>query len=57
MWNLKCNTNESIHKTEIYRQTQKTNLWLPKGKGGKREREGRRDILAVWGLTGANYNT
>ena len=44
-----------IYKTEA--DSQKTNLWLPKGKGGKREREGRRDILAVWGLTGANYNT
>ena len=28
MWNLKYNTNELIHKI----QTQKTNLWLTKGK-------------------------
>ena len=34
MWNLKKNdTNEFISKTEIDPQTQKTNLWLPKGKG------------------------
>ena len=34
MWNLKKNdTNELIYKTEIDSQTQKTNLWLPKGKG------------------------
>ena len=35
MWNLKNNTNELIYKTEIDPQTEKTNLWLPKGKGGK----------------------
>ena len=35
MWNLKKNdTNELIYKTEIDSQAQKTNLWLPKGKGG-----------------------
>ena len=36
MWNLKKikNTNELISKTEIDSQTQKTNLWLPKGKEG-----------------------
>ena len=34
MWNLKNNTNELIYKTEIDSQTQKTNLQLPKGKGG-----------------------
>ena len=35
MWNLKKkNTNELIYKTEIDSQTQKTNLLLPKGKGG-----------------------
>ena len=34
MWNLKENdTNELIYKTKIDSQTQKTNLWLPKGKG------------------------
>ena len=34
MWNFFLNdTNELIYKTEIDPQTQKTNLWLPKGKG------------------------
>ena len=42
MWNLKYNTNELIYKTEIDPQTQKTNFWLPKGKG-----EGK-DKLGVW---------
>ena len=32
MWNLKNNTNEFIYKTESDSQTQKVNLWLPKGK-------------------------
>ena len=32
MWNLKIGTNELINKTEIDSQTQKTNIWLPKGK-------------------------
>ena len=31
----KNDTNELTHKTEIDSQTQKTNLWLPKGKGGE----------------------
>ena len=34
MQNLKYDTNELIYKTETDSQTQKTNLWLPKGKGG-----------------------
>ena len=34
MWNLKYDTNELIYKTETDPQTQKTNLWLPKGKAG-----------------------
>ena len=34
MWNLKYGTNELVYKTETGSQTQKTNLWLPKGKGG-----------------------
>ena len=33
MWNLKYDTNELIYETETDSQTQKTNLWLPKGKG------------------------
>ena len=32
MWNLKCNTNESMFKIETDLQTWNTNLWLPKGK-------------------------
>ena len=36
MWSLKNNTNELICKTGKYSQTQKTNLRLPKGKGGGR---------------------
>ena len=36
MWNLKKNgTNELIYKREIESQMQKTNLWLPGGKGGR----------------------
>ena len=42
MWNLKKNdTKELIYKTEIDSQTQKANLWLPKGKVGG-------DKLGVW---------
>ena len=32
MWNIKYDINELIYKTETDSQTQKTNLWLPKGK-------------------------
>ena len=39
---LKNDTNELIYKAEIDSQTQKTNLWLPKGKGE------RRDKLGIW---------
>ena len=31
---FKNDANEFIYKTEAESQTQKTNLWLPKGKGG-----------------------
>ena len=34
MKNEKKDTNELIYKTERDSQTLKTNLWLPKGKGG-----------------------
>ena len=34
MWNLKNDINEVIYKAERDSQTCKTNLWLPKGKGG-----------------------
>ena len=36
MWNQKNYTNELTYKTERDPQTQKTNLWLPKGKGQKK---------------------
>ena len=42
MWNVKNDTDELIYKTERDSQTQKTNLWLPKGKGKGR------DKLGVW---------
>ena len=35
MWNLKHDTNELIYRPETDSQTQKTNLWLPKRKGGE----------------------
>ena len=44
MWNLKYDTNELTYKTETDSQTEKPNLWLPKGKRGG----GRRDKLGVW---------
>ena len=40
MRNLKYDTNEVVYKTEIDSQTQKTNLWLPKGKGVERDKFG-----------------
>ena len=33
MWNLKYDTNELIYETETDSQTQRTDLWLQKGKG------------------------
>ena len=33
MWYLKKDTTELIYKIAVDSQTQKTNLWLPKGKG------------------------
>ena len=39
MQNLKKkDTNELIYKTETDSQTSKTNLRLPKGKGGRRDK-------------------
>ena len=35
MWNLKYDKNELIDEKETDSQTQKTNLWLPKEKGGE----------------------
>ena len=33
MWNLKYGTNEPVYKTETDAQTQRTDLWLPRGTG------------------------
>ena len=46
MYNLKIETNELIYKLETDSQTQKTNLCLPKRKGGGGG--GERDELGVW---------
>ena len=40
MLNLKNDTNELIYRIETDSQTQKTNLRLPKGKDGGREKLG-----------------
>ena len=42
MWNLNCDTNELVYETETDSETQKTDLWLPRGK-----RRGR-DGLGAW---------
>ena len=34
MQNLKYDTNELIYETDTDSETQETNLWLPKEKGG-----------------------
>ena len=34
MWNLKYDTKELIYEAETDSQTDRTDLWLPKGKGG-----------------------
>ena len=36
MWNLKYGTNELIYKTETDSQTQRSDLWLPRGRSGGR---------------------
>ena len=33
MWNLKYDTNELIFETETDSQAQKTDMWLPTGRG------------------------
>ena len=33
MWNLKYDTNKPIYKTEIDPRAQRTDLWLPRGRG------------------------
>ena len=42
MESKKKDTNELIYKAEIDSQTYKTNLWLPKGKGGRKAK------LGIW---------
>ena len=44
MWNLKYGANEPIYETETDSQTQRTDLWLPRGEGG-----GGKNGLGVWG--------
>jgi len=44
MWNLKYGTNEHTYKTETDPQTQRTDMWLPRGMERKK-----RDGLRVWG--------
>ena len=39
MWNLKYDTEEPIHETETDSQTERTALWLPRGRGGGRGME------------------
>ena len=34
MWNLKYDTNEPIYKTETDSQTERLDLWLPRGRWG-----------------------
>jgi len=40
MWNLKYGTNELIYQTETGSQTERAKLWLTKGKGEGRNKEG-----------------
>ena len=42
-WNPQNDMSELIYRAETDPQTEKTNLWLTKGK-----EEGRRDKLGVW---------
>ena len=49
MWNLKYGTNELINETETDSQTQRTDLWLSRGKGMQ---EG---WIGSLGLADANY--
>ena len=32
MWNLKYDTNDLIYETETDSQTQRTDMWLPRGR-------------------------
>ena len=37
MWNLRNGTDEPVYKVEIETQMQRTNVWIPRGKGGWEE--------------------
>ena len=41
MWNLENSTNELIYKTD--RRTEKTNIWLQKGRCGRKDKLGAGD--------------
>ena len=43
IWNLKQGPNEPIYKRETESQTQRRDLWLPKGRGVEE-----REVLGVW---------
>ena len=49
MWNLKHDTNELIYETETDSYTQRTDLWLPRGRGGGA------GWIGSLGLPDANY--
>ena len=49
MWDLKHDTNKLIYETETESQTQRTDLWLPMGRGLEDGWIGR------LGLADANY--
>ena len=51
MWKLKYGTNKPIYKTETDSWTERTDLWLPRGRG---EEEGWTGSLAS---VDANYYT
>ena len=49
MWNLKHDTNELIYETETDSQTQRTDMWLPRG---RQDGEG---WIGCLGLADAKY--
>ena len=48
MWNVKYDTNELIYKSETDSQTQKINLWLPKGKGRRGINQGQQIHTTIY---------
>ena len=56
MWNLKYDTNELIYETETDSQTQRTDLWLPRGRGVEGAGQGGGEgWIGNLGLADANY--